>query len=438
MLDLKKLHNDIDAVYCCCEDCRKRARRTKPENLPLLGTVMNTEYAMYNYNYDVSHENYDQFLSSLRDILVKHPKLTIPVLAALSELFLPKEHMAVYHFPTASVPAKKLINLIVSLFYDRVYEYTPELMEYRIPDTGYRSIPYDSPHVMHLDTWDFSKFFPFDFYKTILPLNDIGPECSGLLSHVLITTYDHPFTMMQNGGRVPYYKDILYVNTTYGNDSDLQEEYEKLLKEALENGYGHMINTSVAVQLKKAGKMPEIQNDWLKELLEFYAGPQGAKDPMFSFYKAAYIEPLFHAASAANEVLGLEIDMEALEVFIARCIYSRGCSLLGHRTCFAHFQNYLINSDFSSHSDMISLGYERPDASVSVWKTHEFILTEDALRNHVKKAFTPIFGKNKMKEKYKSMFESWMDLDLLTEDTANDTTIYTIQVIDYDPTAGLF
>ena len=43
-----------------------------------------------------------------------------------------------------------------------------------------------------------------------------------------------------------------------------------------------------------------------------------------------------------------------------------------------------------------------------------------------------------MKEKYKSMFESWMDLDLLTEDTANDTTIYTIQVIDYDPTAGLF
>ena len=87
---------------------------------------------------------------------------------------------------------------------------------------------------------------------------------------------------------------------------------------------------------------------------------------------------------------------------------------------------------------MISLGYERPDASVSVWKTHEFILNEDALRNHAKKTFTPIFGKNKMKEKYKSMFESWMDLDLLTEDTANDTTIYTIQVIDYDPTAGLF
>ena len=232
MFDLKKIHENPAFVPCSCEKCRDLRKNMLPQHIPMVQTILNTEGDAYSFDYEVKQGRYEQFLAALKELLAKYPKLLVPVLAAVSELFRPAGFPAVYQFATDSVPAKKLINLLVSLFYDRAYEYDPALKEYDTAGSHQHiGNGWEDHHVMLLDTWDLDKTANDELISQLIPFCRKHPgEIHELYPfHVCMTTYDKQFLVTSSDSPYSAYCALFYVSTVYGDDSDLYTDYYRFL-----------------------------------------------------------------------------------------------------------------------------------------------------------------------------------------------------------------
>lgn len=416
-----------------------------PQHIPMVQTILNTEGDAYSFDYEVKQGRYEQFLATLKELLAKYPKLLVPVLAAVSELFRPAGYPAVYQFATDSVPAKKLINLLVSLFYDRAYEYDSALKEYDTAGSHQHiGNGWEDHHVMLLDTWDLDKTANDELISQLIPFCRKHPgEIHELYPfHVCMTTYDKQFHLAATGADYPFYRDIMYMNTTYGSDQDLQKEYEKLLHEARENGYGGMIDDSVCQAIQQAGDLTEytIQNLKLKNILALRADKSCMQaDPTLAFFTEAYIFPLLSAAQAVSTVWGLDISMDAMEEFLALYLIFRNWNRNEFEFSFAYFRNYVINRNYDSDDDVKVTHYDKPEVDDSSWLMQKFSMPEEKLYKLAKEALIPKFGRKKFHQKFSNTMYFWDTvMQRLRIEEDNGITMYGITVWDYDPTAGLF
>ena len=441
MLDLKKIHENPAFVPCSCEKCRDLRKNMLPQHLPMVQTILNTEGDAYSFDYEVKQNQSSQFLAALKELLAKYPKLLVPVLAAVSELFRPAGFPAVYQFATDSVPAKKLINLLVSLFYDRAYEYDSALKEYDT-DGIHRHIGngWEDHHVMLLDTWDLDKTANDELISQLIPFCRKHPgEIHELYPfHVCMTTYDKQFLVTSSDSPYSAYCALFYVSTVYGDDSDLYTDYNRLLQEVKENGYGHIIDASMCRKLLEAGDLaeysyhtPELELALLEKNPEMHTN----SDPAREIYTDTYIYPLLSAAKAAQAVWELDFSMEDVERMLLHSFQFRTENIHDHMFGFEDFkrclyQNYFHHVEFAIPDIPEEKGCNRVLAKIVIPYRVFYKCAEEA------------FGQYMDKGTVKECVKQFLDLGEITGRIRisgkgmNKNCILPLR--DYDPTADLF
>lgn len=444
MLDLRKIHENPAFVPCSCEKCRDLRKNMLPQHIPMVQTILNTEGDAYSFDYEVKQGRYEQFLAALKELLAKYPKLLVPVLAAVSELFRPAGFPAVYQFATDSVPAKKLINLLVSLFYDRAYEYDSELKEYDTAGSHQHiGNGWEDHHVMLLDTWDLDKISHHELIDQLLPLSrdqqlsheqqEESPELYP--PHVCMTTYPGLISFSSAESPYPSYCDIFYVNTVYGDDIDLDKDYNRLLQEVKENGYGHMIDDSMCRKLIEAGNL-EGYSCLCKELDSIFSASSleanRALDPVYDIYICTYIISLLCAAKAVKAVWGLDFSMEDVERMLLYSFRFRTHTSITYMYGLTDFMHFMFSDDFHRKNRVGICYFDRPETDDFDWVTDELIMTPSTFFACAEKVSELRYGTRD--PKYVMEFHKFLKhINMLEEDG-----YYIISNFDFDVTAESF